>query len=191
MSCTGHTVQGKLFGGAIMSDAGKDAFARLFAESRAALRSYVRRFVRSKDTADEIVQEAFLRTYEHSASVKIPRAFLFSTARNLALDLRRHERIARTETMGDSDLTDVVSECESPESGLLSKQRSLLLREAVASLPPQCRTAFTLKVFHGCSYKEIAEKLGISTKTVEHHIARGLRETHLYLREHSAEDEER
>jgi RNA polymerase sigma-70 factor (ECF subfamily) len=57
----------------------------------------------------------------------------------------------------------------------------------VASLPPQCRTAFTLKVFHGCSYKEIAEKLGISTKTVEHHIARGLRDTHQYLRERYGE----
>lgn len=167
-----------------MSDAGKDAFTRLFSDSREALRHYVRRFVGSKETADEIVQEAFLRTYEHSATVKIPRAFLFSTARNLALDSRRHDRIARTESLGDVDVMDVVSEGESPEAGLLGAQRSVLLREAVARLPPQCRTAFTLKVFHGCSYKEIADRLGISTKTVEHHIARGLRETHQYLRQH-------
>ena len=167
-----------------MSNAGKDVFTTLFYESREALRHYVRRLVRSRETADEIVQEAFLRTYEHSANVKIPRAFLFSTARNLALDSRRHERIARTDSLGDVDVAGVVSECESPEAGLLANQRSRLLQDAVARLPPQCRTAFTLKVFHGCSYKEIAQKLGISTKTVEHHIARGLRETHQYLRQH-------
>ena len=170
-----------------MSDAGKDVIARLFCDSREALRNYVRRFVGSNETADDIVQEAFLRTYEHSENVKIPRAFLFSTARNLALDSRRHDRIAKTDSLGDVDATGVVSECESPEAGLLASQRSSLLKEAVARLPPQCRTAFTLKVFHGCSYKEIAQKLGISTKTVEHHIARGLRDTHQYLHRHGGE----
>jgi RNA polymerase sigma-70 factor (ECF subfamily) len=162
-------------------------FERLFSESREALRHYVRRFVGSRETADEIVQEAFLRTYEHSEEVKIPRAFLFSTARNLALDSRRHDRIAKTDSLGDIDVAGVVSEGESPEAGLLADQRSRLLQEAVARLPPQCRTAFTLKVFHGCSYKEIAQRLGISPKTVEHHIARGLRDTHEYIRQHYGE----
>jgi RNA polymerase sigma-70 factor (ECF subfamily) len=170
-----------------MSDAGKDMFERLFSESREALRHYVRRLVGSRETADEIVQEAFLRTYEHSEEVKIPRAFLFSTARNLALDSRRHDRIAKTDSLGDIDVAGVVSEGESPEAGLLADQRSRLLQEAVARLPPQCRTAFTLKVFHGCSYKEIAQRLGISPKTVEHHIARGLRDTHEYIRQHYGE----
>jgi RNA polymerase sigma-70 factor, ECF subfamily len=130
------------------------------------------------------VQEAFLRTYEHSDRVNIPRAFLFSTARNLALDSRRHGRIARTDSFGDVDITGVVSECASPEECLLANQQVRLLKDAIEHLPPQCRAVFTLKVFHGCSYKEIAEKLGISTKTVENHIARGLRDTHVYLRQH-------
>lgn len=163
-------------------------FSELFSESREALRRYVRRFVNSKETADEIVQEAFLRTYQNAAHVKTPRAFLFSTARNLALDLRRHNRVSRTELLGDSEPPGVVStgdspEPDSPESRALADERSRLLRDAIASLPPQCRAAFTLKVLHACSYKEIAEKLGISPKTVEHHIARGLRETHEYLRQ--------
>ena len=170
-----------------MSDAGKKALEILFLESRAALRSYVRRLVGSKETADEIVQEAFLRTYEHSDSVNVPRAFLFSTARNLALDSRRRWCVARTESLGDMDSTGVVSEGASPEECLLANQQSELLRDAISHLPAQCRTVFTLKVFHCCSYKEIAERLGISARTVENHIAHGLRHIHCYLRQRDEE----
>ena len=166
-----------------MSNSRADLLGRLFSESRPALRRYVRRLVGSPETADDVVQEAFLRTYVHADRVKVPRAFLFSTARNLAADSRRHNRVAKTDPMGDSDGSEVVSLCESPEGQALADERSLLLRQAIERLTPQCRAAFVLKVFHACSYKEIAQRLGLSPKTVEHHIARALRETHQYLRQ--------
>jgi RNA polymerase sigma-70 factor (ECF subfamily) len=164
-----------------MSDSSNQLFARLFSESHAALRRYVRRFVGSTETADEIVQEAFLRTYERRQSVETPRAFLFSTARNLAANERRDYRTARTDCVGDLDDLRVASLGESPEDGALASEQSRLLTDAVNRLPPQCRAAFSLRVFHECSYREIADRLGISVKTVEKHIARGLRETHVYL----------
>jgi RNA polymerase sigma-70 factor (ECF subfamily) len=156
-------------------------FSKLFTESEAALRRYVRRLVPSRDTSDEIVQEAFLRTFECADSDKAPRAFLYSVARNLATDHRRHARIARTDTLGDITILDLVSPWDSPETGLLAAERSRLLKEAIEHLSPQRRVVFALKVFHACSYKEISQKLGISTKTVENHIAQASRETHLYL----------
>ena len=51
---------------------------------------------------------------------------------------------------------------ESLESELLRDERNRLVQEAINRLPPQCRAAFTLRVFHECSYKEVAERLGIS-----------------------------
>lgn len=155
---------------------------RLFSESRAALARYVRKLVRSRETADEIVQEAFLRTYEHAGKLGTPRAFLFSTARNLASSVRRHEKVAMTDTMGDLDDSGVVVGNGSVEDLLISDEAGRLLREAVDRLPPQCRAAFALKVFHACSYKEIAERLGVTEKTVEKHVARGLQRTHEWLR---------
>jgi RNA polymerase sigma factor (sigma-70 family) len=74
------------------------------------------------------------------------------------------------------------SQSESPETELLRDERNRLIQEAIDQLPPQCRAAFALRIFHGCSYKEVADCLGISAKTVEKHIARGLRETHAYLK---------
>jgi RNA polymerase sigma-70 factor, ECF subfamily len=159
-----------------------EAFTRLFADSRQALHRYIRRFVRSSETAKEIVQEAFLRTYRERESVTTLRAFLFSTARNLAANEFRHLRTVERGALASLDESRVDTECESPESGVLRDERNRLLQEAINRLPPQCRAAFTLRVFHEYSYKEVADHLGISVKTVEKHISRAMRETNSYLK---------
>jgi RNA polymerase sigma-70 factor (family 1) len=158
-----------------------ETFAKFFVESRQALHRYIQRFVGSSETAKEIVQEAFLRTYRQRESVTTLRAFLFSTARNLAANEYRHRRIMERDALGHFGDSRVKTEHESLETEVLRDERNRLIQEAIDRLPPQCRAAFTLRVFHECSYKEVAERLGISAKTVEKHIARGLHETHRYL----------
>jgi RNA polymerase sigma-70 factor, ECF subfamily len=164
------------------SESRTEIFTKLFTESRQALHRYIRRFVGSSETAKEIVQEAFLRTYRERKSVTTLRAFLFSTARNLAANEYRHRRTMERSALGDFDDSRVKTEHESPETELLRDERNRLMQEAIDRLPPQCRAAFTLRVFHECSYKEVADRLGISAKTVEKHIARGLHDTHSYLK---------
>jgi RNA polymerase sigma-70 factor (family 1) len=164
------------------SESRTEIFTKLFAESRQALHRYIRRFVGSSETAKEIVQEAFLRTYRQRESVTTLRAFLFSTARNLAANEYRHRRIVEKGPLGDFGDSWVATERESLEAELLRDERNRLILEAIDRLPPQCRAAFTLRVFHQCSYKEVAERLGISAKTVEKHIARGLHDTHSYIK---------
>src|SRR5580658_3882866 len=93
-----------------------DLFTKLFTESRQALHRYIRRFVSSSETAKEIVQEAFLRTYRERESVTTLRAFLFSTARNLAANEFRHRRTVERGTLANFDESRVDAQCESPES---------------------------------------------------------------------------
>jgi RNA polymerase sigma-70 factor (family 1) len=164
------------------SESRTEIFTKLFAESREALHRYIRRFVGSSETAKEIVQEAFLRTYRQGESVTTLRAFLFSTARNLAANEYRHRRIMERNALEDFSLSGVKTEHESLEAESLRDERNRLILEAIDRLPPQCRAAFTLRVFHQCSYKEVAARLGISAKTVEKHIARGLHDTHSYIK---------
>jgi len=164
------------------SESRTEIFTKLFAESREALHRYILRFVGSSETAKEIVQEAFLRTYRQRESVTTLRAFLFSTARNLAANEYRHRRTMERDAVGNFGDSWVKTERESLEAEVLRDERNQLMQEAIDRLPPQCRAAFALRVFHECSYKEVADRLGISAKTVEKHIARGLRETHSYLK---------
>lgn len=163
------------------TDTRAETFANLFTESREALHRYIRRFVGSSETTKEIVQEAFLRTYRQGESVRTLRAFLFSTARNLAANEYRHQRTVEKGALGEIAASGVESESDPLEAEVLRDERNRLIQEAIDRLPLQCRAAFTLRVFHQCSYKEIADRLGISVKTVEKHIARGLRDTHGYL----------
>ena len=164
------------------SDSRTESFIKLFAESRRALHRYIRRFVHSGETAKEIAQEAFLRTYRERESVITPRAFLFSTARNLAANEIRHRRTVERDALANADELHVAVEHESPELGFLRDERNRLIQQAIDRLPAQCRAAFTLRVFHEYSYKEVADHLGISVKTVEKHISRGMRETNRYIK---------
>src|SRR3979490_761924 len=143
-----------------------ETFAKLFTESRQSLIRYIQRFVGSSETAKEIVQEAFLRTYRQRDTVTTLRAFLFSTARNHAANEYRHRRVTERGTMGGFADSRVNPEREWWGAELLRDERNRLIQEAIDRLPPQCRAAFTLRGFHECSYKEVAQGLRISAQTV-------------------------
>jgi RNA polymerase sigma factor (sigma-70 family) len=154
---------------------------RLFSDSRAALSRYVRRLVGSRSKAEEIVQETYLRAYQHRDDADVQPPYLFSIARNLAFKARRHDRVVEAFSAQDAHGAQLHGVTESPEETVLADERMRLLNEAIQSLPPQCRAAFTLRMFQDRSYKEIAMQLGISAKTVEKHIALGTTATHAAL----------
>ena len=164
-----------------MADPARERIAQLFRDSGAVLRRRMERFVRSKADAADAVQDAFLRACENSENLQVPGAFVYSAARNVAFDGRRREKSARKALLGEIALSAVNPSVESAEATYLSEERVRLLKEAVERLPPQCRAVFALRIFHGYSYKEIADTLGLSVKTVENHIARAIREAHAFV----------
>ncbi len=155
-----------------MTEIAQALFSRLFVESRDALRRYVRRLVRSDESAEEIVQEAFLRTYERRDHVETPRAFLFSTARNLATDRTRRDRNSPEEVLREFGDVDAAAGAALDDE-LLAAESMRVLKEAIEHLPPQQQAALTLRLFHGHSHKEIGAILGISWTTVKRHIELG------------------
>lgn len=166
-----------------MVETAHDGFSQFFAETRDSLLRYVRRLTRSHEAAEDIVQEAYARTLVQSHHAQTARGFLFVTARNLVWKAHRHQQIAATDSVGDVDALGVMHDGgSSPEDAVIADEASVLLRQAIERLPPQCRAALSLRVFHACSHNEIAEQLGISTNTVEKHIWRGLRDVHAFVR---------
>ncbi len=132
-----------------------------------ALRNWLRhRFPRLHDW-DDLIQESYLRLWRARAEgpIQSPKAYLFTTARNLALN--RLGQIRQQDGLGEHDFSPVsIDEVSTPER-VARHQELELLNQALQSLPDRCREVFTLRRLYGLSQKEIGAKLGISEKTVE------------------------
>ncbi len=148
------------------------------------LRAWLRsRFDREQEI-DDIVQEAYLRVLKarKKTDINSPKAFLFATARNVALGKVR-KRVARGEfSLGDLDALDILDETESVTEEVARSEELEFLTRAVQSLPTRCRQIVTLRKIYGMSQKDIARELGISEKTVEAQNAIGMKKITTYFR---------
>jgi RNA polymerase sigma factor (sigma-70 family) len=160
----------------------KDGVTSIFIACRGLLAKAVRRIVRNNDV-DDILQEAFLRTFEAEARYPIrdARAFLLRTARNVALDHVGRAAYKRTGSIDSVDEELFPDDAPLPEVQVEAEQRFISFCEAVGSLPQQCRRTFVLKKVYGLSHEEISQRLGIAESTIEKHVAKGLLLCHEYL----------
>lgn len=146
--------------------------ARWFSEEvqpyEAALRAWLRARFPSLTDRDDLVQESYVRILQAHAAGPIgsTKAYLFATARNLALNQLRRDRLA-PKVFGDFDPSVVLDESAAVPEMVARAQDIQLLTEAIQSLPDRCREVFTLRRLHGLSTRETATRLGISEKTVE------------------------
>jgi RNA polymerase sigma factor (sigma-70 family) len=162
------------------------AILEAYLENEVALKRYLRRFIRSREAADDLAQEAFLRAFaaESRRVIEAPKAFLFKVARNLALNELARQSSMAIEPLGDFEGQEVLEDSSQAavDDVVDSRERIRLLARAIAALPPQCAKVFILRKMRGLSQKEIAARLNISVRTVENHVAVGLSRCRAYMR---------
>ncbi|HWK55436.1 MAG TPA: RNA polymerase sigma factor [Hyphomicrobiales bacterium] len=153
-----------------------------FLASRPLLLKVVGRLARPEDIED-IVQETFIRSYVASRRKKIsnPGAFMLTTARNIALNV-----IKRADRKGHLPLDELYDDdlAQYADDVVQRHQADEMFRyfcRAVARLPVDCRRVFILQKVYGFTQNEIAARLGISPRTVEKHVAKGMVMTGSYL----------
>ena len=83
-----------------------------YLENKVALKRHLRRFIRSREAADDLAQEAFLRAFaaESGCVIQSPKAFLFKVARNLALNERARQASVALEPLGDFEGEEVLED---------------------------------------------------------------------------------
>jgi RNA polymerase sigma factor (sigma-70 family) len=152
-------------------------FAAHVQPHEALLRAWLKSRFSSDCDIDDIIQEAYLRVLQarETTSIESPKAFLFATARNLALGRVRHQKVAREDHLAEIDIQGVLDEGVDVPQAVAHAQELELLTQAIQSLPTRCRQILTLRKIYGMSQKEVAAQLGISEHTVEAQGTIGLR----------------
>jgi RNA polymerase sigma-70 factor (ECF subfamily) len=133
---------------------------------------------------DDLVQESYARLLRarQQGIVFEAKSYLFATARNVALDHFRRKQIVVIEPVENIDSLSVLEEGPSAADKLSHNEDLTLLAEAVQSLPDGCRNVLVLQKMHRLSYQEIAARLGISERTVNAQIAKGVLRIRDYMR---------
>ncbi len=152
-------------------------FATYLQPHEAMLRAWLRSRFSDDDAIDDIVQEAFLKVLSASETTKIdsPKAFLFATARNIALGRIRKQTVRSELSLADIDALGVLDEDADVSREVARSEELELLTHAIQSLPARCRQIITLRKIYGLSQKEIASELDISVNTVETQGTIGMR----------------
>ena len=151
-----------------------------------ALRAWLRARFPALPDVDDVVQEAYARVLRvpDTGAIGSVKAFLFATARNLALDHFRHQQVAAADSLAEIDESSVLEKAPAVSETVGRRQELELLTQAIQSLPERCRQVLTLRKIYGLSQKEIAAELGITEHTVEAQVGIGVRRCAEFLARH-------
>lgn len=132
------------------------------------------KFVKSEETAKDLLQEVFLKIWEKRVQIDPTKSFssyLFQIAENLAYDFFR--KAARDKKLQIQLVAHATEAYTHIEEMLITKEYNDLLQEAIDALPPRRRQIFRLCKMDGKSYEEVARQLKLSTSTISDHIVKG------------------
>lgn len=141
------------------------------------VRAWLRSRYSEETEVDDLMQESLIRILRarERAPIDSPKAFLFATARNLAIQWARKRHRHATLSLADLDALGVLDENEDVPQAIARSEELEFLTQAMQSLPTRCRQIVTLRKIYGMSQKDIARELGISENTVENQGVIGMR----------------
>lgn len=153
----------------------KRSVDQIYRDEVPAIRVFVKRIVRNNCDAEDLVQETFLRSWPALASgaIACPRAFLFRTARNLALNHIRNSRVRNSDAARAASDEAFQRHVLTAEEQIIASEEAAACRRLLDELPHRCREAFVLRVVDELSYKQMSKSMRLSVSTVEKHIGRG------------------
>ncbi len=164
-------------------------FNVIFEKYRNQLFTYLYKVSKSKEIAEEIVLDVFLKLWhgrEAITEIQKLESFLYTIAHNKAIDFFRAAKRSPVLQEAVWDAITNVASAESADTRLQHHNLELLIKEAISQLSPQRRKVFELRQEHGLSYAEIADTLDLSPNTVRNHLAASVEFIREYLRKNNA-----
>ena len=159
-----------------MKTLNKAAFEELFRSYFTALCSFAQKYVNDSDEAKDIVHNVFINLWNKRSEINLDtslKSYLFQGVHNRSLNfIRDNKKLVQFDT--PQNKAELGKYLESGDH-LESSEAENRINQALDDLPDKCREIFLMNRFDGLKYREIAEKLDISIKTVETQMSRALK----------------
>ncbi|HEX7583263.1 MAG TPA: RNA polymerase sigma-70 factor [Prolixibacteraceae bacterium] len=161
------------------------AFQTLFRKYYSAMCHFANQFLNDKELAEETVQDMFVKIWEKRQTLTIETSvkhYFFRSVRNHCLNQIQHEKIKKqyASRILESAHQEINTEQYYIEVDLIRR-----IENSIDSLPPKRQEIFRLSREQGMKYKEIAEALNISVKTVEAQMGLALKHLRNELKDYS------
>lgn len=147
----------------------EDAFRQMFNAYAPRLTAFAYSITKNREAAVEIMDEVFVKIWKHKeqlVQVTNITTYLYTATKNTALNFLSHK--SRETQLYAFDFINVeLREEERPDQQLISSEIFSKIKKAVDELPPKCKIIFKLVREDGLKYKEAAEVLGVSEKTID------------------------
>lgn len=126
---------------------------------------------------EDVIQEMYAKflALPSLESIRYPKQYALLTARAIVIDHIRHSRVVSITSSGNLELLEIPEPDASSDERIEYQQEIRAVTAALEQLPKICRETLILRRVEGLSQKEVARRLKISEKTVEKHMANGVR----------------
>ena len=161
---------------ALLAKRDESTFEQVFKTHFKSLHAYAFTILKDSDEAEEVVQQVFFKLWERSETLSIDgpvAAYLYRAVHNESLNLLKHEKVKKNHRLHVA--YNMKNETDQASKKVTSGELEKKLHAALNELPEQCRTIFQLSRFNELKYREIADQLGISIKTVENQMGKALK----------------
>lgn len=155
----------------------QQAYNDLFLHFYSSLNQFAFSFLKSRQLAEEAVSDVFIKIWEKRStlvSITNLRLYLFTSTRNTALNYLKKQKGLHHIPIEDCwvELNSVVFD---PEQQMITTEIIHKIESAIQGLPPKCKMIFKLTKEEGLKYREVAELLHLSAKTIENQMTIALK----------------
>ena len=161
-----------------ITDMDERSFRRFVESYSNDLLYYAQYLVRSKEEAEEIVGDVFFEVWQNRdklPEIKREKVWLLTITHNKAISyLRKKEQSASSVTWDEVGEYTIPTDLQTPDERLISREEMDRINNIINNLPPRCKQVFVLAKVEKLLYKDIAEILDISVKTINVHVAKAL-----------------
>ena len=162
--------------GTLLAQRDEAAFEQMFKTHFKRLHAYAFTILRDEIQAEEMVQQVFFKLWERNENLSLTgsiSSYLYRAVHNESLNYIKHQKVRSNHQLNIA--YSMKNEVEHPAKKIMAGELEKKIHTALNELPEQCRTIFQMSRFDELKYREIADNLGISIKTVESQMSKALR----------------